>query len=258
MNDQLKKYVQHHREDFDDLEPDDAVFLKIKDQIKPQLVTKEKNSLLTINYKWLVAATILVVFSISYLLLTYTEKNHKLGKGQIAQVNPPLPAKNQHVEKMPIESITSIAAATITSSKKSNKKRKQAHHLKAIYEDLADSTSASTRLAAILKIRQSEVMNTDIIDRLAKTLNNDANSNVRLAALDVAGKYAKDEYVSQVFVQSLSDQKDPLVQLELINLLSHTNDSKLDEKLYALVNNPETPGMVRDQAYMILLNQNKL
>ena len=123
---------------------------------------------------------------------------------------------------------------------------------------LADSSSSSNRLAAIIAIKKKGTLSNYEIDRLASTLNNDNNSNVRLAALDILGIYSKDSYVSSLLVTSLGTQNDPMVQLGLVSLLGNMEHLKIEEKLYALASDPNTFGAVKDEAYSILLNQNKL
>jgi HEAT repeat protein len=97
-----------------------------------------------------------------------------------------------------------------------------------------------------------------VIDMLALTLNHDGNTNVRLAALSLMQKYSEDEYVSSLLVSSLYEQGDPIVQLGLVTMLGKTKNTEINAKLESLVNSPETFAAVRDEAYRILLNQNKL
>lgn len=260
MNDQLKKFVDDNREDFDHLEPSTDIFLKIKDELKKETLPAQKVVIkLMPNYKWLVAASVLIVMFVGYLVLNNNKQIIDPKNNQIA-----VKKTNPTLKLNPIEDTKNDLAThhkAVVSNKKFRKnglKDSRQVNMSAIYNNLVDSTSSSTRLAAILKIQNSGMINNDIIDRLAKTINDDANSNVRLAALNVMGQYVQDSYVSNTFIKSLNTQKDPLVQLGLIELLSQTNNSKLDDKLYALANDPTTFAAVKDQAYLILLNQNKL
>jgi hypothetical protein len=127
-----------------------------------------------------------------------------------------------------------------------------------IYRELKDSTSASVRLLAILKIEKTNRMNNKTLDMLSKTLNHDGNTNVRLAALGVLQKYSADKYASSLLVNSLNKQDDPMVQLGLVSFLGKMKNVEIGDKLYALANNPETFAAVRDEAYSVLLNQDKL
>lgn len=265
MNDQLKKFVDDNRDDFDHLEPSPAIFKKIKSELKntSQKEEKKSNQRLVFNYKWLVAASLLIITSITYLIVNKNNQASSEIDNQLVSTKNSIIQKE--VEDRTISNIEAPKKLLVTTTKvsPSSTKNTTLKELKfidmpTIYTDLKDSTSSSTRLAAILKIQNSGIINYDIIDNLSKTLNSDANSNVRLAALNLMSKYAQDGYVANAFLQSLVNQKDPLVQLGLIELLSHTNNPKLDDKLYALANDPTTFAAVKDQAYLVLLNQNKL
>lgn len=266
MNDQLKKFVDDNRDDFDHLEPSAAVFQKIKTEIKiiPQKEAIKSNSRLAVNYKWVVAASLLIITFITYLTVN---KNNQAGRetdNQLVNTKAPLIQKdaeniaNNDIDDSKVQLIKNTTKSLRENTKKISLKESEFIDMPAVYNDLKDSASSSTRLAAILKIQNSGIINYDIIDKLSKTLNADANSNVRLAALELMSKYAQDSYVANTFLQSLVNQKDPLVQLGLIELLKHTNNPKLDDKLYALANDPTTFEAVKDQAYLVLLNQNKL
>lgn len=252
MNDPLKKYIQDNRDDFDNLEPSADILFKLKRELKA--APKEKKGVLTlmINHKWLVAASVLITLSVTYLLLNNNATDQRGNTQQIVKNASP------NLSNPPIKDVIEIAKTTPKVTKKELKKREQQFNMLAAYRDLSDSTSASNRLAAILSIQKSTIISYDMIDKLAKTLNHDSNSNVRLAALNLMSKYAQDSYVNNTFMLSLSNQNDPLLQLGLMELLSQTDNPKLDDKLYALANDPTTLSEVKDQAYFILLNQNKL
>ncbi len=252
MNDPLKKYIQDNREEFDHLEPSANILFKLKKELK--IAPKEKKGIqaLMVNHKWLVAASVLITLSITYLFLTNDNKNLNVNDQQFAKNTTPniaIETKKESIE---------LAKTTPKAAKRKLKKQDKDLDMLAAYHNLTDSTSSSNRLAAILKIQKSNTISYDIIDKLAKTLNHDSNSNVRLAALNLMSQYVQDSYVANAFMLSLNNQKDPLVQLGLIELLSQTNNPKLDDKLYALANDPTTFAAVKDQAYLVLLNQNKL
>lgn len=250
MNDHLKKYVQENRDDFDNLEPSADIFLRLKKELKQTPKEKKGIILVLANHKWLVAASVLITLSLTYLLLS---KNtiQNINTQQVVKTTAP------EIHKEIIKDEAKVVT-TPTYAKRTFKKRAMQNDVFAVYRDLTDSTSSSTRLAAILSIQKSNNISYDVIDKLTQTLNHDSNSNVRLAALNLMAKYAQDSYVNNAFMLSLSNQKDPLLQLGLMELLRQTNNPKLDDKLYALANDPTTLAEVKDQAYLILINQNKL
>lgn len=252
MNDQLKKFIQDNRDDFDHLEPSSDILFKIKRELKDLPKEEKRGMRLVINYKWLVAATILITISTTYLFLKKDTLDQTTQQQTNVKTKIPAVIEVQKVLAQPEDNVVNVP------SKVSVKRTLKNENLLTVYANLVDSTSASTRLAAVLSIQKSNTISYDVIDKLAQTLNHDANSNVRLAALNLMSKYAQDSYVNNVFMLSLSNQKDPLLQLGLMELLRQTDSPKLDDKLYALANDPNTLSEVKDQAYLILMNQNKL
>ena len=54
---------------------------------------------------------------------------------------------------------------------------------------------------------------------LVKTMNEDPNTNVRMAALEALSKFHSDTDVRKALIHSLSIQKDPVVQIALIQMM---------------------------------------
>ncbi|RZK47291.1 MAG: HEAT repeat domain-containing protein [Pedobacter sp.] len=264
MNDPLKKFIDHNRDDFDDLEPSPEIFFKVKEELKEKYPEKKQPVLkLAFSQKWLVAASVVIVLFAGYLIFKGDESIKTITEQQTVSNKKlePNVEKNNH-NKTTNQTINQSAIAKNTGKKYKAKtlvnKEKKFDGMSAIYEQLTDSSSSSTRLAAIIKIQQSGTISYDIIDKLAKTLDADNNSNVRLAALSLMGTYNEDSYIGSKLINAIHTQKDPIVQLGLIELLRKTDNPKLDDRLYALANDPNTFTAVKDQAYSILLNQNKL
>lgn len=262
MNDPIKDFVAKHREDFDHLEAPEFDLAGFKSRLNNS--TPKKQPLRIWNRKpWAIAAAVLVLFTIGLLLFKkqFSQTDQRVqtvAKKQpvVKPVNPQIePKKNLTVNNNP-ERIAQLQVNN--SAKKTLATYKIEDGLKQLYQKLVDSSSASTRLAAVLTIGKSDRVSYDTFDRLSKTIQNDGSSNVRLAALNVLEKYQTDQYVSKLLVAALNNQHDPTVQLVLVNLLGRMEHIKIDEKLYALVNDPNTFGAVKDEAYNILLKENKL
>ncbi len=263
MNDPLKRFIDHHRNELDDLEPSPDLFLKIKADLKKDNPKEVKIVKLALYQKWLSAAAVVIVLIAGYLIF-YAYKNEPTLKGDQTAMD----KKNKNNMQKSNDAMPISPEVDQVSSQKNTAKNhvvkavarpaKLDVDLNTIYKDLQDSTSSSNRLAAILKIGKSGIINYDIADRLAKTLATDDNNNVRLAVLNLLGQYSEDSYVSNIFLKALDTQKDPIIQLGLIELLKRTDNPHLDNRLYALANDPNTFATVKDQAYLVLLNQNKL
>ncbi|WP_257667333.1 HEAT repeat domain-containing protein [Parapedobacter tibetensis] len=260
MSDPIKRFVQENREAFDHLEPSAAVLQRIKDQLEHKTVVKKGFFKRHEKAKWLVAASILLGLVFTYTL--YDE-------GKPTDADEPLHLVQKAAPKAAdpepsLAKTTEPPLATQDEAPKRKKRRavpvyKAPEPLpQALHAQLVDSSSASIRLAAILEIERSGHMNDEILTALSKTIDQDGNSNVRVAALDVLGKYAHEPHIADLLIKSLGTQDDPLMQLSLINLLGGVDNKEVDETLFALTNDPRTFLAVKDEAYTVLLNQNKL
>lgn len=258
MNDPLKKFVQQHREAFDRLEPSAEVLRRLQRQLKP---TPARQRLVFQKYPWtigLVAASLLIGLFCTYLLFDGGWLRHK-NEPHIAQ---------QPVEKTPLTAEPPVvqeaegpAEAPVAEPPK-QEARNVAVQPKPmpipLAVRLADSTSASTRLAAILEIEQSGRMDHPLRSMLSETMNHDGNTNVRLAALDVLSRHLNDPKVADLLATALTSQDDPLVQLGIVRIAAQIDHTGIEEALFAVARNPYTFTAVKDEAYAVLLHQEKL
>lgn len=297
MIDPIKKFVEQNREAFDHIEPPADALKLIKDRLKAQAAgelvkedTQKKIVPLYNRTKWLVAASIL--FAITATLILFNKRSgvdvSELANQSKTKITKKQPA-DRTIDLQKSDKVEMLAGTTPSNHSESaikHSKSKTDHGIadyakkgtnhqdnriktienavlpevstKDLYARLADSSSSSIRLSAILEINKTNQVSINTLDILAKTLNNDSNSNVRLAALDVLAKYADDHHASSLLVGSLSTQKDPLVQLGLIALLGKMESVKIDDRLFALADDPNTFDAVKNEAYAVLLSQNKL
>lgn len=281
MIDPIKKFVEENREAFDHREPPVDALKLLKNRLKAQAAgeeeaIKEEKKIVPLfsRTQWLVAASILLAITVTFIFSNRKNTDvDKLANQQKPKATTEIPVhtdlqkKEQEPEVLakttpshPVERTMSDAQDRITaySSQQIQSAVPAIASTKDLYARLADSSSSTVRLSAILEIGKSNRVNLNTLDILAKTLNNDSNSNVRLAALDVMGKYAFDKHASSLLVGSLSTQNDPLVQLGLIAILGKLDNVKIDDRLFALADDPNTFGAVKEEAYTVLLNQNKL
>lgn len=262
MNDPIKKFVQQHRQAFDHLEPPIDGLERLQGRLRPVPNIRKGFFQRYPSAKWLVAASLLIGALFAFLL---------------SDLQRPSPADSQPqvVHQPAKESVPAIASRTTDTTGKtvhSEQSRKAVSDVprqltgnrqpevkqKTLATRLADSSSASTRLAAILDIEQSGLMDDRTLTLLTQTMNHDGNTNVRLAALDVLGSHLDNPAVIGVFKQSLTQQDDPLVQLGLIKIAGRMDNLDIEKALFALAENPNTFIAVRDEAYAALLKSNKL
>lgn len=121
-----------------------------------------------------------------------------------------------------------------------------------MFEALNSSGSASARIQAVNASEHISKADLDILNVLIKTMNEDENTNVRLAAIRALARFETEEKVKQAFIASLEIQKDPILQITLINILVELNDLRAKENLQKLIENNETLETVKDEAYLAI------
>ncbi|MCX2582775.1 HEAT repeat domain-containing protein [Pedobacter sp. MR22-3] len=264
MNDPIKDFVEQHREDFDHLEAPQFNLAGFKASLAQEPMVKKHRTLNIKPASWMAAAAVLLVCTIGLWFFNNTQRAKK------TEQHLALNKQNKHpkiAEKPLVKAVTQnakrsqFAAHETTSHVKKHQSKEEVPFIPSpdqmLYKKLNDSASSSTRLAAVLAIKKSELISYDMLDRLAATIQHDGNSNVRLAALSVLEKYRQDTHVTNLLVNALNHQNDPMLQLSLVNLLGKMQNVKIDERLYALVNDPSTLEAVKDEVYQILLKENK-
>lgn len=118
---------------------------------------------------------------------------------------------------------------------------------------LDNQQSASQRMVGTTVAYKMVKMDDEIVSALAKSMNEDPNTNVRLAAMEALSKFYQEPGVQKVLIQSLSVQKDPVVQIALIQLLVQMKEKSVVKELEKIVDDPVTHEAVKDEAYSGIL-----
>jgi hypothetical protein len=105
---------------------------------------------------------------------------------------------------------------------------------------MLNEESSADRLQAVNYANDLEVPERTVIDVLVKTLNNDKNVNVRMAAAYALAKFADQRAVCDSLVKSLSVQNDPILQVILINILVERKEREAIEPMRRIMNNETT------------------
>lgn len=113
---------------------------------------------------------------------------------------------------------------------------------------LLDRSSPSDRLSGLIVASQVRDPNPLTLDALFRTLDEDPNTNVRLAAVDALYLFRDDARVREGLVGSLTRQTSPLVQVALINLLADIKETRAAEALKSLIADRELRPEVRQKA----------
>lgn len=118
---------------------------------------------------------------------------------------------------------------------------------------LGNESSASQRLQGVSVALTMEKVDNDVVKALVRAMNEDPNSNVRLAAMDALGTFEGDPSVRKELIASLSTQKDPVVQIALIQLLVRLKEKRVIKDLERMVEDEQNLEAVKDEAYSGIL-----
>lgn len=118
---------------------------------------------------------------------------------------------------------------------------------------MGNQESASQRMIAVAQVMEMEKPDDEIVKVLVKTMNEDVNTNVRMAALDALSKFHQDPLVRKELVSALAKQKDPVVQIALIQLMVKMKEKGVVKDLQHLVDDAKTMKAVKDEAYSGLM-----
>lgn len=112
---------------------------------------------------------------------------------------------------------------------------------------LLEKESATDRLRAVSLTSEMGGASQKVTKALIQTLNQDANVNVRLAALDALRPYLHVGQVREELIRSIAEQNSPLVQIALADLMVAIQEKKSVEELRKLLESAETPKEVKER-----------
>ena len=275
MKDSLKKYINDHRDEFDNLEVPDELFDNIMSKLDSSTPSVEKKRSIFLLKTWAIAASVAVILSLGIFNL-WQEK--EIDKTAIAtkqtqkkedEVLTDTSIVQEESETSIIENKIQKNTAKVLANNSSDSPKQSIVNQNSILnyniendkanaiELLNKHFSASSRLQGIALVKRFSDYDSKIIELLSEKAISDENTNVRLAAVSALEiqhqNPAVTERIQQIFVQ----QNDPMVQKELISFLAEKPSSELspevNTKLLALAQDPTTVDFVKDEAYAVLM-----
>lgn len=278
MKDSLKKYIQDHREEFDRLEVPEDTFDKIMLRLNETAVYEEKIVPLFSWKKWSAAASVAIIFSVG--LYAFWNQNegektritvHEKLKEDESKVDV-LNQKND-LETVKIETVIQQNTGKAFTKNNANHSQKIVETKSLAQNDNLESESnfdevkalelinnqhsASSRLRGIDLLKSFSASDEKIINILSEKALSDENTNVRLAAVEALSVHIENTEISKNIRQIFLNQDDPIVQKELIAILTEKNPSQLNRevnaKLKELTLDPTTAVFVKDEAYAVLM-----
>jgi len=88
----------------------------------------------------------------------------------------------------------------------------------------------------------------ELVAAMSNTLRADKSVTVRLATAEALNRYGSLPKVRRTIIDTMLGERDPLVQLQLIDLLINVRDAETIQALRALMDNPQTDDLVRQRA----------
>ncbi|MGD1947405.1 MAG: HEAT repeat domain-containing protein, partial [Croceivirga sp.] len=104
---------------------------------------------------------------------------------------------------------------------------------------LLEQNSANRRLEGVSEANKIGRVDDRVVDALLRTLNNDPNVNVRLAAIESLTNYVENPKVRQGLIQSIPNQESPIIQVTLANLMLALEEKRSIELFKQLLKKPE-------------------
>lgn len=110
---------------------------------------------------------------------------------------------------------------------------------------LLEKESATDRLKAVNLTQEMSEASLKVTNALIRTLNEDENVNVRLAALDALKPFVGDGQVREALVRSIPNQESPLVQVTMAELMVALQEKSAVEQFEKIVSSDKTPAEVK-------------
>lgn len=275
MKDSLKKYINDHRDEFDNLEVPDELFDNIMSKLDSSTPSVEKKRSIFLLKTWAIAASVAVILSLGIFNL-WQEK--EIDKTAIAtkqtqkkedEVLTDTSIVQEESETSIIENKIQKNTAKVLANNSSDSPKQSIVNQNSILnyniendkvnaiELMNNEFSASSRLQGIALVKNFSDYDAKIIDLLSEKAISDENTNVRLSAVSALEIQRQNPAVMDRIQQIFIQQNDPMVQKELISFLAEKPTSELspevNTKLLALAKDPTTVDFVKDEAYAVIM-----
>ncbi len=112
---------------------------------------------------------------------------------------------------------------------------------------MIDNSSPSTRIKAVNYTEELTTPDTKILEALIDRMHNDSNSNVRLSAAEALSKFTDSELVKTSLIQTLTTEKNPSIQVEVIQILVQIQEKRALDPMKKILEQPEAPDYLKTQ-----------
>jgi len=119
---------------------------------------------------------------------------------------------------------------------------------------LMDNQSASKRIQGVQYVEEFTNLDPEIVEALVKRMLNDENTNVRLTAVNALQGFITSEKVKDGFIKALETEKDPAIQITLIQSLVKIQATSALKPMRQLLEQDETQPFVKEEIKIALSN----
>jgi len=117
---------------------------------------------------------------------------------------------------------------------------------------LMENKSASRRIQGVNYVNEFASPDMAIVTALIDRMLLDENTNVRLTATEALTNFATVEAVKQAFIAALETEKDPGIQITIIQILVELQEKKAVKPLKKLLEKEETQPFIKNQIKSVL------
>ena len=119
---------------------------------------------------------------------------------------------------------------------------------------LMGNKSASKRIQGVNFIEEFSEPDEAIVSALADRMLNDENTNVRRTAVEVLSEFTTSETVKNSFIKALKIEKDPGIQITIIQVLGKMQERKAAASMQYLLEQDDTQPYVKEELELVLPN----
>lgn len=265
-HDPLKRFIEENKEAFDELLPAPDVLPAVRTALAQRNGNEQgngpKKNKRVLVLRLAVAATVLLAMTVAWMYFL------PFGQDKVSKLQDPLagyqsetPVISQDgpatLEKQARHDILTADGADVTADPPVSMQVADYSGPDSVMDLLSDDLSASSRLEGIFSLADRPVSDQELIDILEDMLATDPSINVRMAAFDLLIRDSHDTEKAVKIVENLSKQKNPILQLALMNQAAGMVHTTLpldtfQSCLDGLMHDPATLPIIRQEAEIFL------
>ena len=119
---------------------------------------------------------------------------------------------------------------------------------------MIESQSPSKRIQAVNYTESFAKPDSKILEALINRMQYDGNNNVRLAAVEALAEFPESNIVKEAFIIALGTQKDPSLQIAIIQFLVKIQEKRAIAPMQQLLDNNETQSFVKEEIKTVISN----